>query len=41
MDAPAAVHQASGSGFGAGSKVYAPSAGEAVVTEEDVIPVGT
>ncbi|GJY36270.1 hypothetical protein Tco_0421648 [Tanacetum coccineum] len=41
LDAPAAVHQASGSGSGAGSKSYAPSAGETVVTEEDVIPVGT
>ncbi|GJW21142.1 reverse transcriptase domain-containing protein [Tanacetum coccineum] len=36
LDAPAAVHQASGSGSGAGSKAYAPSAGETVVTEEDV-----
>ncbi|GKE51392.1 hypothetical protein Tco_1486548 [Tanacetum coccineum] len=41
LDAPAAVHQASGSGSGAGSKAYAPSAGETVVAEEDVIPAGT
>ncbi|GJQ94046.1 hypothetical protein Tco_0005185 [Tanacetum coccineum] len=41
LDAPAAVHQASGSGSGAGSKAYAPSAGETIVAEEDVIPAGT
>ncbi|GJV02755.1 hypothetical protein Tco_1336324 [Tanacetum coccineum] len=41
LDAPAAVHQASGSGSGAGPEVSAPSAGENVVAEEDVIPVGT
>ncbi|GKD10941.1 hypothetical protein Tco_1190626 [Tanacetum coccineum] len=41
LDAPAAVHQASGSGSGAGPEVFAPSAGGNVVAEEDVIPVGT
>ncbi|GJV08059.1 hypothetical protein Tco_1345715 [Tanacetum coccineum] len=41
LDAPAAVHQASGSGSGAGPEVSAPSAGDNVVAEEDVIPVGT
>ncbi|GJU21439.1 hypothetical protein Tco_1154781 [Tanacetum coccineum] len=41
LDAPAAVHQASGSGSGAGPEVSAPSAGDNVVTEEDVIPVDT
>ncbi|GJY28642.1 hypothetical protein Tco_0404409 [Tanacetum coccineum] len=41
LDAPAAVHQASGSGSGAGPEVSAPSAGENVVAEENVIPVGT
>ncbi|GKB09907.1 hypothetical protein Tco_0843830 [Tanacetum coccineum] len=40
LDAPAAVHQASGSGSGAGPKVSAPSARENVVAEENVIPVG-
>ncbi|GJU38383.1 hypothetical protein Tco_1191340 [Tanacetum coccineum] len=38
LDAPAAVHQASGSGSGAGPAVSAPSAGENVVAEENVIP---
>ncbi|GKD74079.1 hypothetical protein Tco_1332361 [Tanacetum coccineum] len=38
LDAPAAVHQASGSGSGAGPEVSAPSAGDNVVAEEDVIP---
>ncbi|GJV99409.1 hypothetical protein Tco_1554661 [Tanacetum coccineum] len=41
LDAPVAVHQASGSGSGAGPEVSAPSAGENVVAEENVIPVGT
>ncbi|GJZ55538.1 retrovirus-related pol polyprotein from transposon TNT 1-94 [Tanacetum coccineum] len=41
LDAPAAVHQASGSGSGAGPEVSAPSAGKNVVAEENVIPVGT
>ncbi|GJT41457.1 hypothetical protein Tco_0941322 [Tanacetum coccineum] len=41
LDAPAAVYQASGSGSGAGPEVSAPSAGDNVVAEEDVIPVGT
>ncbi|GJT44025.1 hypothetical protein Tco_0952740 [Tanacetum coccineum] len=41
LDAPAAVQQASGSGSGAGPEVSAPSAGENVVAEENVIPVGT
>ncbi|GJU12595.1 RNA-directed DNA polymerase, eukaryota [Tanacetum coccineum] len=41
LDAPAAVHQASGSGSGAGPEVAAPSAGKNVVAEENVIPVGT
>ncbi|GJS29595.1 hypothetical protein Tco_0490215 [Tanacetum coccineum] len=41
LDAPAAVHQASGSGSGAGPEASAPSAGENVVAEENVIPVGT
>ncbi|GJZ63030.1 hypothetical protein Tco_0619451 [Tanacetum coccineum] len=41
LDAPAAVHQASGSGSGAGPEVAAPSAGKNVVAEEDVIPAGT
>ncbi|GKB76874.1 hypothetical protein Tco_0943769 [Tanacetum coccineum] len=41
LDAPAAVHQARGSGFGVGPEVSAPSAGENVVAEEDVISVGT
>ncbi|GJR37272.1 hypothetical protein Tco_1212956 [Tanacetum coccineum] len=41
LDAPAAVHQASGSGSGAGPEVSAPSAGKNVVSEENVIPVGT
>ncbi|GKG25208.1 hypothetical protein Tco_0395836, partial [Tanacetum coccineum] len=41
LDAPAAVHQASGSGSGAGPEVSAPSTGENVVAEENVIPVGT
>ncbi|GJT36042.1 hypothetical protein Tco_0926461 [Tanacetum coccineum] len=41
LDAPAVVHQASGSGSGAGPEASAPSAGENVVAEEDVIPVGT
>ncbi|GKC53485.1 hypothetical protein Tco_1076230 [Tanacetum coccineum] len=40
LDAPVAVHQASGSGSGAGPEVFAPSAGENVVAEENVIPVG-
>ncbi|GJY56943.1 hypothetical protein Tco_0456058 [Tanacetum coccineum] len=38
LDAPAAVQQASGSGSGAGPEVSAPSAGENVVAEENVIP---
>ncbi|GJW31489.1 hypothetical protein Tco_0051521 [Tanacetum coccineum] len=37
LDAPAAVHQASDSGSGAGSKSYALSVGETVIAEEDVI----
>ncbi|GJZ95093.1 hypothetical protein Tco_0667296 [Tanacetum coccineum] len=41
LDAPAVVQQASGSGSGAGPEVSAPSAGENVVAEENVIPVGT
>ncbi|GJW20152.1 hypothetical protein Tco_0030774, partial [Tanacetum coccineum] len=41
LDAPTAIHQASGSGSGAGSKAYAPSVGQTVVAEEDVIPAGT
>ncbi|GJY70829.1 hypothetical protein Tco_0474532, partial [Tanacetum coccineum] len=41
LDAPAAVHQASGSGSGAGPEVSASSAGKNVVAEENVIPVGT
>ncbi|GKA13514.1 hypothetical protein Tco_0693160 [Tanacetum coccineum] len=41
LDAPAAVHQASGSGSGAGPEVSVPSTGENVVAEENVIPVGT
>ncbi|GKC49932.1 hypothetical protein Tco_1072677, partial [Tanacetum coccineum] len=41
LDAPAAVHQASGSGSSAGPKVSAPSAGENVVAEENVIPMST
>ncbi|GJS11127.1 hypothetical protein Tco_0367923 [Tanacetum coccineum] len=41
LDAPVVVHQASGSGSGAGPKVSAPSAGENVVAGENVIPVGT
>ncbi|GKA09569.1 hypothetical protein Tco_0688900 [Tanacetum coccineum] len=40
LDAPAAVHQASGSGSGAGPEVSVPSAGKDVA-EENVIPVGT
>ncbi|GKG40360.1 hypothetical protein Tco_0467137, partial [Tanacetum coccineum] len=39
LDAPAAVHQASGSGSGAGPEVSASSAGKNVVAEENVIPV--
>ncbi|GJW70033.1 hypothetical protein Tco_0126950 [Tanacetum coccineum] len=38
LDAPAAVHQASGSGSGAGPEVSVPSAGKDVVAEENVIP---
>ncbi|GKD52960.1 hypothetical protein Tco_1286347, partial [Tanacetum coccineum] len=41
LDDPTAVHQASGSGSGAGPEVAAPSAGKNVVAEEDVIPEGT
>ncbi|GJS90803.1 hypothetical protein Tco_0773439 [Tanacetum coccineum] len=41
LDALAAVHQASGNGYGAGPEVSAPSAGENVVAEENIIPVGT
>ncbi|GKA15261.1 hypothetical protein Tco_0695008, partial [Tanacetum coccineum] len=41
LDAPAAVHQASGSGSGAGPEASAPSAGKNVIAEENVIPVGT
>ncbi|GJX70069.1 zinc finger, CCHC-type containing protein, partial [Tanacetum coccineum] len=41
LDAPAAVHQASGSGSGVGLEVSVPSAGENVVAEENVILVGT
>ncbi|GJW97221.1 hypothetical protein Tco_0179029, partial [Tanacetum coccineum] len=41
LDAPDAVHQASGSGSGAGPEVSVPSAGENVVAEGNVIPVGT
>ncbi|GJX84770.1 hypothetical protein Tco_0335544 [Tanacetum coccineum] len=41
LDAPVAVHQASGSGSGVGHEVSAPSAGGNVVAEENVIPVGT
>ncbi|GKB13732.1 hypothetical protein Tco_0847655 [Tanacetum coccineum] len=41
LDALVAVHQASGSGSGAGPEVSAPSAGKNVVAEENVIPVGT
>ncbi|GJW62756.1 hypothetical protein Tco_0112091 [Tanacetum coccineum] len=41
LDAPVAVHQASGSGSGAGPEVSASSARENVVAEENVIPVST
>ncbi|GJW88547.1 hypothetical protein Tco_0163887 [Tanacetum coccineum] len=41
LDAPAAIHQASGSGSGAGPEMSAPPAGENVVAEENVILVGT
>ncbi|GJU36882.1 hypothetical protein Tco_1185236 [Tanacetum coccineum] len=41
LDAPVAVQQASGSGYGAGPEVSAPSAEENVVAEENFSPEGT
>ncbi|GKF39926.1 hypothetical protein Tco_0119987, partial [Tanacetum coccineum] len=41
LDAPAVVQQEGCSGSGAGPDIYAPSAEENVVAEENVIPAGT